>query len=593
MRYAPPSSVPVRGIPLCLALAASLVACGDGDASPDATPEDASPDSRSRDATPSDAGLPDAAADAGATSLDYCPGRPGCPDEGDGALFAGAAAASITPREHESTDVLTTDANGDGRFDPETDDYEDRNGNGMFDPTWMAGFSPGRAATGVSDDQWVRAVAVRQNQTTIVLAAIDCVGYFHDEVEAIREEVSGLDVDYLAVAATHTHQARDTLGIWGRTQGTSGIAPEYMTFLRERAAMAVEQAVASLAPASIQYAAFRLRDKPGGMTRYLGDLRDPKIIDDEVRLLRFQAVDGGETIGTLVNWGSHPEYGGSDNTLLSSDYPHWLRDGIENGVEGPDGPVPGLGGIAVYFPGALGGQIGPNHIAPTTWDGAPLPGEGLMTAAEIGHQVAYFALEALGPEGGSVTEATARVAYRRRTFRLAIENALYHFAFLGGIFDDRPLYDYRRGRVIDDDNLPRVETEVAVIDIGRARLLTVPGELHPELLIGGYDGAHTPDGMPIVSPDNDNPPDLSGAPSGPHLAERARRDGAEHIWVLGLANDMLGYLVPPYNYELNPESPWFQEAPGDHYEETNSVGADGWPRVEAELDGLLELDTGQ
>jgi hypothetical protein len=56
--------------------------------------------------------------------------------------------------------------------------------------------------------------------------------------------------------------------------------------------------------------------------------------------------------------------------------------------------------------------------------------------------------------------------------------------------------------------------------------------------------------------------------------------------IFGLAHDYFGYIVPSYNYALNPESPYLAEAEGDHYEETYSLG----PDVEKQLvDPLLEL----
>ena len=44
----------------------------------------------------------------------------------------------------------------------------------------------------------------------------------------------------------------------------------------------------------------------------------------------------------------------------------------------------------------------------------------------------------------------------------------------------------------------------------------------------------------------------------------------------GLAQDFVGYIVPAYNYVLHPTSPYLDEADGDHYEETYSLG----PEVE-------------
>ena len=83
----------------------------------------------------------------------YCPGSPGCLDEGDGVLHAGAAMLAITP-DLTRIDVQTLDVNANGEFNPADGDmFEDRDGNGQFNGAWIAGFGNARAASGVMDDQ--------------------------------------------------------------------------------------------------------------------------------------------------------------------------------------------------------------------------------------------------------------------------------------------------------------------------------------------------------------------------------------------------------------------------------------------------------
>ena len=59
-----------------------------------------------------------------------------------------------------------------------------------------------------------------------------------------------------------------------------------------------------------------------------------------------------------IGWADHPETLWSDNLLISSDFPHFLREGIEKGVYIEDSLVfEGVGGTAVYFNGAIGGLM--------------------------------------------------------------------------------------------------------------------------------------------------------------------------------------------------------------------------------------------
>jgi hypothetical protein len=61
----------------------------------------------------------------------------------------------------------------------------------------------------------------------------------------------------------------------------------------------------------------------------------------------------------------------------------------------------------------------------------------------------------------------------------------------------------------------------------------------------------------------------------------------EYKMVFGLANDELGYIIPDYNYILHDGQPYLDEAPGDHYEETNSLGVDARRIMLPALEALI------
>jgi hypothetical protein len=76
------------------------------------------------------------------------------------------------------------------------------------------------------------------------------------------------------------------------------------------------------------------------------------------------------------------------------------------------------------------------------------------------------------------------------------------------------------------------------------------------------------DEVELIKDDNPNPPNLATAPEGPYLKERM---GSPYTWLIGLGNDELGYILPPYDFELGFPA-YLGQAEGDHYEETNSIG---------------------
>ncbi len=232
------------GAVVALVLLAS--ACGDDGAGMDAAVDSAA------DAAPD---ASDAAVDTGPSYVPvvpdgYCPGGAGCETGPDGTLMVGAAAIDVTP-SLEGVDMLTIDTNGDGSYQPsDGDEFSDVNGNGHFDGVWIAGFGNGRPASGVSNPQWARAIALKNGDVTLVLVSIDCVGFFYDDVVRVRDLAADVDADYILVSATHTHEARDTMGRWGLNLDETGIDPDYMDQVRTGAAEAARQAVAALRPAT-------------------------------------------------------------------------------------------------------------------------------------------------------------------------------------------------------------------------------------------------------------------------------------------------------------------------------------------------------
>lgn len=627
-----------------LVCATWIAALGVVGCDPSETPVDAamSPEDAASDA-PSDAGTDaarDAAPEGPLVPAQICPG-PGC-ETNDDVLEVGASAVSITSEPGTFDLILGPDGllDDDHSYDPtrDGDTIEDTNGNGREDPAWMAGFGVGRGAIGVRNDQWARAIALRNGDTTIVLCVIDSVGYMINHMDLVRELVpSELGVDYVFMASTHVHEARDTIGIWGADFSATGLDADYMRFVQERSAQAIREAVERLTPARLELVSFRLGEldldpsTPGvqaEVRRFFGDNRDPFILDDQVRMMRFVRADGGaapgtpptpdasgsrapagpstSTIATLVNFAAHPEYEGSRQRELSSDIGHALRRAIESGADGPDADEEldqaGVGGIAVFWNGALGSQIGPNELLLRDWAGEPVAEDSPATSEHVGAQLGYWALRALAADDAVPTRRTlldgsaVPLSFRRARFFVRIQNTRYHIAFRTGLFD-REVYNYEPGRTISyprDTNIPEAETELAVLRIGPAQLFTFPGELDPMLFVGtrgarAYTSPSYHGGQPV--PEGlENPPEIP-VEEIPHILQLRDDDvDADDVWLLGLTNDFLGYFLPDFDYELHEAAPFIAEAPGQHYEETNSIGPQGWSRVWSKLVEMLAYE---
>lgn len=467
---------------------------------------------------------------------------------------------------------------------PDADGSEN---DGLFQGLWIAGYGNNRPAMGVKDDLWARTIVLSQGETTVAMVTVDAVGLFYDEEQRIRDAVNeqrpGL-VDLIVVQSTHTHEAPDTMGQWGLEDPYTGLQlghgrdDDHMAALRDAS---VESIVSSLD--QLQEATVHAGTRNTRVEGLLHDSRDPKIFDDTMTVLHFKAKESGETIATIVNWGNHPEILDSRNNYISSDFAHPLREGIENGLPATD-TMPaheGLGGIAIYQQGVVGGLIGPNGFEFTGRNGQVYENR-YKTFERCDAYGALLAEEAFQALDEAVEVEAKDLRFATQTFEAPVKNQVFHVAIFNGWFD-RALYQFDETQPLIEGNLPHLQTEVSHINLGPISWLTAPGELFPESFIGFKEEFSF--GLPQTSEDNENPPDLSAAPEGPYIRDKM---DAPYPILLGLAHDEIGYIVPNYDFKLHETSPWIEQPPGDHYEETNSIGPDAHPMLEENYQVLFE-----
>jgi hypothetical protein len=481
------------------------------------------------------------------------------------------------------------DDDGDGAIDdgayPGADEGED---DGVFQALWIAGYGNNRPAMMIKDPLQARAIVWRQGDTTLALCAVDAVGLFFDEqlkVAARVEDAIPGEVDLVLVQASHTHEAPDTMGQWGfvnprvEIPDAPGRSEAHMELIREGCADAIVEAVAGLEPVTV-----KVGQVDGGADGLIRDSRDPVIINGVVTTIAVDGEDG--PVATLINWGNHPESLDSDNNAISSDYLHATRVALEEGLPATDTHPAraGRGGVAIYVQGAVGGLLGPNGFPITARDGTVYENDAKTFARTdaLGENVAELGFAALDV----AEELTApTLSFSRLRYRARVENTIFHVGIAKTWFD-REVFDFDDTLPIGGNNVPHLQTGVAIIKLGELGMVTAPGELFPETFIGfSDDNAY---GRPLIDDENPNPPDLGAAPSPPYLRERL---GTRWAIPLGLCQDEIGYLVPTYDFKLaEGASAYLEEAEGDHYEETNSIGPDAIPALMKHLDALFAFE---
>ncbi len=412
----------------------------------------------------------------------------------------GAAKRNITP-----TVEPYEDTNGNSWRENE-ESYADTNENGQYDPVYLAGFGA-RQAQGVHDSLWSRCMAVEANGQAYLFCASDLIGLGLARYDGLVDRISELrpeaDIAQRTVhwASTHTHQGPDTQGIWDL------MPPEYLDQVVELTAQAAVEALDDMQPGELRFAsAIQPRD-------VVVDIDPPDVKDPTIGIIQGVAQNG-DVISTMMSIANHPEAAGSENLLLSSDYPHYLREEIE--AE--------FGGMAIYFSGALGLMQTPST-------------QSFEDAERIGKAYAEVIGSALGSSDPPVCVSINSAMVRQK---LVLENFEFYAGLVSGMIDGFDGYLYDDG---DECDL------FACIDIPASAILfgdvmtwiSVPGEMTPELVIGQY-----PDPEPV-------PGEYADYEREPYLEQFIT---TPNRFISGLCDVEIGYIFP--HYQLDPDNHWSQ-----------------------------------
>ncbi len=418
-------------------------------------------------------------------------------------------------------------------------------------PVYIAGGIPYRLALGVHDDIWARSIVIESDDVRIALVSLDLIGINYDDVVAIRTQLAETRAfDYVLIAATHSHNAPDVLGLWAPDLFCSDTL--YRGIMRQIVVDSIIDAAESAQPATIDYAIGK-----SGSPQLNRDTREPNVIDDTLAVWQARALSDDTVITTVVHYAAHPILIPSLNADISSDFPHWLRSAIEKGVAMPEFQLAGQGGTCVFFNGALGGRITPDGFGAMPRNEATP--EQHRNAEAYGYTLANRALELLASDRESFP-SDVDITIASTPISVAVDNPVLNFALRGCLID----------RVIDID---RINSEVARLSIGPLEFFAAPGMLMPELVTGELI---QPVGLDFAAASLESPTVNELSTTGRPI-------------VIGLANDMLGYIIPRGLWDAAPPFATTNELPP--YGEVVSMGPGtaeavigGWQAAVASLD---------
>jgi hypothetical protein len=414
-------------------------------------------------------------------------------------------------------------------------------------PVYLAGFGHNRQARGVHDPIMARAIVLHHGRQQFALVSVDVVGLFHPAVERVRKKLT--DFDYVLVSSTHNHEGPDTLGLWGPSPVKSGLDPAYLARVEDGIVQAVRRAAGSLRNVDVRIGKARAPD-------LVRDSRQPIVKHDELVVLHFVERGTNQSAGLLVQWNCHPETLDSRNTLISADFVWATVAYLRQRRQCP----------VVYLTGTVGGLMTSLGVEVKDDRGQSLKDGTFEKTEQYGRLVGKLAETALAAE--TPIELCPLRAHTRQVF-LPLDNKLYVLGWKLGVLDRQAFLwdgDWRKARPAPG-NVPSktrlaIRSELAWLQLGDLQVAAIPGEIYPELVLGGVQ----------------EPPD-PGADFPKAEVEPAiyKQFTGRHRMLIGLANDEVGYIIPKRQWDEKP--PFCYGRKRSQYGEINSLGPETAPII--------------
>jgi neutral ceramidase len=261
---------------------------------------------------------------------------------------------------------------GRARLSPTVNTPQDIPAQGQFRSLPLAGYGGrhGKPATGVHDDVFVKAVALKVGGRVGVIVGTDALIIPAEVSEmAVRQlgREAGLSREQVYLGATHTHSS---LGAWGEGKVAEsfagGFQPEVRVWFSDCLVAAAREAIGDLKPAQFGHGRFAASEFI--RNRLVGGLGQ---VDPEFSYAVVKQNTG--KLAVLGVYGAHATVLGSDNMEFSADYPGSWERTIEQAT----------GGMAVFLAGGVGSH-------------SPVPGgRGLAGAEQMGQALARMLTERL------------------------------------------------------------------------------------------------------------------------------------------------------------------------------------------------------
>jgi len=398
---------------------------------------------------------------------------------------------------------------------------------------WVAGYRNNNQATDMLDPMTCSAMWIDDGtgRGGVALVSVDSVGMSSYDSDAIvaqmQAELNTMGCRSVFIGSTHNHAGIDTLGYWGkRVLGPlpkSGRNPKYMQIVYAGVQQVIREAYATRKAGKLFHGSIEAPD-------VLRDSRPPQVWSKTFTRLRFVPNDGS-TETWLLNLASHSEAMLGANSLVSADFPCYMRRRI----------LELSGAESMLLVGCIGGLIRPKELHE----------DNIQSTITCGYMLADAACAI-----DNDRELPPYLDFLRQSYYCETENIMLMVAVKLGLIKTNKRFNIGNSKLGYS-----LLTEMTYLNLGGLEMLFLPCELFPELAYGGYLNA-----------------DESSTGLGEEVNPTPLCDiaGNADLLIFNLINDMTGYVVPPNDWHLHETTPYIdggKDRTGrKHYEETNSLG---------------------
>lgn len=312
----------------------------------------------------------------------------------------------------------------------------------------------------------VRALVLEKGETKLAIVSIDNIGWPAYLSNRSRKLITDIEPENVIIGVTHTHSAPDAYG-FPDENGNTGADLDYLNWCVTQIADAVNEAHQNVQPAELKTAVAEAK----GKIAY--NYYAPRLYDPRMGVIQAIATDGtnkGQAIATLINYATHPEILGTKSKLISPDLCGPLYDRIEE--KG--------GGTAIFMNSAQGGMV----TADTRLDNGNEAND-WNECIRIGELMADEALRIISTVP---VQKDPQLFCTSKMIELPVDNQTMQF-----VFKNSPVAKMS-GKKVNDYS--KVQTQVNLLNIGTAQVLSIPGEALPN--IGFYLKRHMKTDQPFL-----------------------------------------------------------------------------------------------